>query len=533
MFALKMRQSIFKKFLSTLTVLTLFAGGGIAAAQVDTKDFRIIFPAMWNEALDPILSAGVGSIGLAAIYDNLVGAKEDGSALSKENGLARDWNVSPDGKIWTFYLRKGIQFHRDFGELTAEDVKFSFERVRSERSVAQRRSYFKNKVGRIEVVDKYTLKVYAAKVPIPDFITYASPLQASTERFIVSKRAVEQLGENGFATNPVGTGPYRFVKHIGGQYIQLEAVENHWRLKTPRFKTVRFMAVPEEETSIAMLARGEADVVPIGRANIKRLQKKGTSVVLQKGAFTIQLFMDDIFVENVPVHKEKVREALNLAVDRQAIVDTIFEGNGRPLGTYYTQTAVLDGLGYNWREDLYPYDPKKARQLLKQAGYPNGFKMDVYIYPWSGIPEAPELMQAVVGMWEAIGVKVNINSTEYGVVRKKLLKNEIPGASGYFPGPNRPWQGMLGVYRIFMHSKGAFSHVQFKELDGYLDTASRAIDPEIAKANLRKAAKYIRKHHLSVPILQFDLSFGISDRAKHWDPGFLPQNLNYDSMFRR
>jgi peptide/nickel transport system substrate-binding protein len=504
----------------------------IAAAQAPREEFRIVFPSLWNDTLDPILTSGAGTLGLAAIYDDLVGAKPDGSDFSKTTGVAEDWMMSPDGKTWTLKIRHGIQFHRGFGELTGEDVKYSLERVAAERSTVQMKAYFKTKVGKIEVPDPYTVVVHAASDPIPDFLTTVSPLQASPERFVVSKKAIDALGEEGFSRNPVGSGPYEFIRHIGGQSIELKAVPNHWRLGTPRFAKVMFVAVPEEETSIAMLQRGDVDMAPITLGNIKRLQKTGVNVMLQKSAYSIMIYMDDQFVESVAVHNPKVREALNLAIDRQALVDTLFEGQGRPLGTYWVQTPVLDAIGYDWKADLYPYDPKRARALLAEAGFPNGVDLDVYVYPYVGMLEGPDTMQAVIGMWSAIGVRPKIIATEYGVVRAKLVKGEMPGGIGYFPIPARPWQGILGSYRNFMHSNGTFGHVKIPELDKLLDDGARAVDPQIARGKLIGAMKFVRANHLAIPLLEYDAAYALSPRAKGWDPGYLPNNLNFDSLFR-
>jgi peptide/nickel transport system substrate-binding protein len=522
----RLLTAVVTAFVATLALLPL------RATPAGAEELRIVFPSMWNEAVDPMLSSSSGCIGLAAMYDDLIGVTPDGTELSKETGIANDWSMSADGKEWTIKIRKGVMFHRGFGELTAEDVKFSLDRLSSERSVAQEKAYFRNQIQKVEVIDPYTVKV-TGKRPIPDLLVVLSAMRGSTERFMVSQKAVQKLGEDGFAKTPVGTGPYEFVSRVGGQNMQFKAVENHWRIGKPRFDTLKFLAVPEEESSIAMVQRGDADLVPISRANIKRLEAAKVRVMVQEGLNSVSVFMDDQFVDTVPVHNEKVREALNLAIDRNAIAQSIFDGHARPMGTYYTQIAVLKTLGYDWKADLYSYDPAKAKQLLKEAGYPNGFDIDVYIYPWTGLPEGPDTMQAIAGMWNQIGVRTKIIPTEYGVVRAKLLKGEIPGATGYFQAPARPWQGEVGVYRIFMHSKGAFNHVKIPELDAFLDAAAEALDPNVIKHKLAEAMHYIRNHHLAVPVLEFDQAFAVTNKLDKWKPVFLPQDLNFDTMFKR
>ncbi len=515
-----------------ILAIAFFLQAPAALAQTAQKSFRIVFPSLWNDTLDPILTSGAGTLGLAAMYDDLVGAQPDGSDFSKTTGIAEDWSMSPDAMSWTFKIRRGIQFHRGFGELTAEDVKFSLERIVSERSTVQMKAYFRNKIGRIEVPDPYTVVVHAAKDPIPDLLTTVSPLQASPERFVVSKKAVEALGEEGFSRNPVGSGPYEFVRHIGGQSIELKAVANHWRVGTPRFPTVTLVAVPEEETGIAMLRRGDVDLLPITPQNVKRLRDAGVDVAIQKSAYSIMIYMDDQFAPNVAVGNPKVREALNLALDRQAVVDAIFEGQGRPLGSYWVQSPVLEGIGYDWKADLYPYDPKRARELLAEAGYANGLELDIYSYPYVGLLEGPNIMQAAIGMWTAVGVRPKIIATEYGVVRSKLVKGEMPGAIGYFPIPARPWQGALGAYRNFMHSSGTFGHVKIPELDKILDEGASAIQPEVARERLKQAIRFVRTNHLAIPLLEYDAAYAIAPTAKGWDPGYLPNNLNFDSLFK-
>lgn len=521
-----------RRFMAATALAGLALMAPLSGAQAQEDTLKIVFPALWNEALDPIVASGNSSSGLTAIYDDLVGAKSDGSGLSKETGIAEDWEMSPDGREWTLHIRKGVQFHRGFGELTAEDVKFSLERLTSERAVTQYKVFFTNSIESIEVLDPYTVKVVGSE-PIPNFPAMVSALQASPERFVVSKKAVEELGEDGFMRNPVGSGPYEFVEIMGGQSLQMKAVKDHWRIGDPAFENLWFLVVPEEETSIAMLLRGDADLIPVSRQNMVRLQDEGLPVVVQEGAGAINFFLEDQYADGVAVGNPLVREALNLAVDRQALVDGLFEGLGKPIGTYYTHTAVLEQLGYDWEADLYPHDPERARELLAEAGYGDGLDLDVYMYAWTGLPESADTTQAIAGMWNEIGVRTNLIPTEYAVVRAAMLRGDIPGSTGLFPAPVRPWQGTVGSYVTFMHSDGAFSHVAIPELDKLLETASSAIDPAEAQAALKDSMHFIRANHLAIPVLEYDITYGVTEKIAGWDPGFLPYNLNFNSLFQQ
>ncbi len=522
-----------RNFMAGSALAAAFLAVPLSTARAsDGGTLKIVYPSLWNEALDPIVASGSSSSGLAAIYDDLVGAQPDGSGFSKETGVAEDWSMSPDGREWILKIRRGIQFHRGFGELTAEDVKFSLERLTSERAVTQYKAFFTKSVSRVEVVDPYTVRVVGAE-PIPNFLATVSALQGSPERFMVSKKGYEALGEAGFLRTPVGSGPYEVVELVGGQSLQMKAVANHWRIGRPAFQSLWFLAVPEEETSIAMLRRGDVDLIPVSRQNVRRLEGDGVPIVVQKGASAINFFLEDQYAPGVAVGDARVREALNLAIDRQGLVNGLFEGLGQPVGTYYTHTTVLEQIGYDWKTDLYPYDPARARKLLAEAGHPNGFALDVFVYAWTGVPESADTTQAVAGMWSDIGVKVNLIPTEYAVVRSKMLRGEIPGTSGLFPAPVRPWQGTLSSYRTFMHSGGAFSHVRVPELDAHLDAAAGAVDPARAQAALKDSMRFIRANHLAVPVLEFDITYGVSKRIAGWDPGFLPFNFNFDSLFRQ
>src|SRR5437667_5877503 len=166
--------------------------------------------------------------------------------------LAESWSASPDGLTYEFVLRQGVRFHNG-DPVTADDVKFSFERYRGVSA-----KVLKEKVRQVQVIDGHRVRILL-KDPWPDFLTfYATP--ATGAAWIVPKKYVETVGDDGFKKAPVGAGPYRFVSFTPGQELVLEAYEQYWR-KTPSVKRLVFKVVPDESTRLAMLKRGEADIV--------------------------------------------------------------------------------------------------------------------------------------------------------------------------------------------------------------------------------------------------------------------------------
>src|SRR5206468_2888120 len=164
----------------------------------------------------------------------------------------------------------------------------------------------------------------------------------STEGMILPKKYVEAKGDDGFTRAPVGSGPYRFVEQVSGSHVRLEAVPSHWRLGTPKYKTVVFKAVPEETTRIAMLRRGEADVVEISRERMKEVEGAGYAVHLRREDGQIEGWFVQPWAQT-PIRDKRVREALNLAIDRTELAETVFGGQASP-------AAVPFGLSWSFPE---------------------------------------------------------------------------------------------------------------------------------------------------------------------------------------
>src|SRR5262247_2652368 len=275
--------------------------------------------------------------------------------------LAESWTMSPDGLVYEFVLRKGVKFHN--GEpVTAEDVKFSFDRYRGISA-----KVLKDRVAAIETPDPGHVR-FRLKQPWPDFMTfYGTP--ATGAAWIVPKKYVEKVGDEGFKKAPIGAGPYRFVSFTPGVELVLEAFDGYWR-KTPGVKQLVFKAITDMATRLAVLKRGEADVAYAVSGEIGEEVRRTPGLTLRPTPFvsTHWLVFLDQWDPGSPWHDRRVRLAAEHAVDRQAV------NQAETLGfSKITGSIIPTSFDFFWQPPVRPYDPAKAKQLLAEAGYPRGF----------------------------------------------------------------------------------------------------------------------------------------------------------------
>ncbi len=363
--------------LAAVATLALLWATPVAAADAAAKpigDLRLAMAGIGNMRPIPWQETIFGKGYMVLLYDFLVGGKTDGSP-STENGVSERWEMSPDARTWTFWLRKGIKFH-DGSELTAEDAKWSLEMVMKPESVAAFAARLRDAIQEIEVVDPYTLVIRAKNPAI--FLAQDLSMATGYEGAILPKRYYEQVGADGFAAKAIGSGPYKWGKGTAGALLQLEAMEKHWAEGVPKFKTITYRVVPEESTRIAMIQTGEADIVGVSRERVPELQSRGLQVFVKEQGSVMGCYFHQQW-ESVPVADKRVRQALNLAINREELSKFIFAGQAKPMAMYPVGSFAVTA-GADPSLTPYPYDPERARQLLKEAGYPNGFETTIYSY---------------------------------------------------------------------------------------------------------------------------------------------------------
>jgi peptide/nickel transport system substrate-binding protein len=445
-----------------------------ARAQAPSGTLTVAVATFGNERWLPHLYVGAEDVVLKPMYENLL--TRDAKTGDLAPMLAERWKVADGGRTWTFYLRKGVQFHDGRGELTAEDVRFTFATLARDGSANSLAPEFRL-IKSIEVENPYTLTVRFEK-PFVAFGNKVNQGLFASVAFIQSKRQMESGKEDGAERHPVATGPWKFVEHVRGDRIVYEAVENHWRA-TPHFKRLVFLKVPEPSTRMAMLRAGSVDVIEIGGEYADELKKVGVRTLLMPNVSWLYIILGGqwptkaTYDPKVPwaqpdtERARKVRLALNLAVDKQAIMQRVLGGLGTSLGSWLMYPA--DPWASDALKKPYPYDPAKAKALLAEAGYPGGFDVTMNLTPWPGRGFLPDVGEAVATYWEKIGIRVKRRPVDRAVFASDFRARAYSGVALAYASPlvaPEPWEVL---YRAGYTKAALCLFVEHPKLDEYID----------------------------------------------------------------
>ena len=420
---------------------------------------------------------------LYALHDALV-KPMPGNPMAPS--LAESWSATPDGLAYEFVLRKGVRFHNG-DPVTADDVKFSFERYRGTAA-----STYKARIAAVDVVDPQRVR-FRFKQPWPDFMTfYGTP--ATGAGWIVPKKYVEKVGDDGFKKAPVGAGPYKFVSFVPGVELVLEANEQYWR-KVPNVKRLVFKAVPDESTRLAMLKRGEADVVYSIRGALAEELRRTPGLTLKPNypPGTFWLAFVDQWDPKSPWHDRRVRLATNHAIDRNAINQAETLGLSR-----ITASLIPHTFDFYWPAPLYGFDPQKAKQLLAEAGYPNGFDAGDY-YCDSSYANVGE---AVVNDLKAVGIRAQLRPLEraafFAQYREKKFRNIVQSGSGAFG-------NAATRLEAFVVGGGAYVYGSYPDIDGLFQEQASETDVKKREATLHRIQQLMHEKAMIAPI--WELAF--------------------------
>ena len=418
---------------------------------------------------------------LYAVHDALVKPMPQGLLTPS---LAESWSVSKDGRVYEFVLRKGVTFHNG-DPLTAEDVKFSFERYKGAAA-----KLLKEKVEAVQIVDPHRIRFHL-KEPWPDFMTfYGTP--ATGAAWIVPKKYVEKVGTEEFQKAPIGAGPFKFVSMTPGVEVTLEANEKYWR-KTPNVKRIVMKMVKEGTTRVAMLKRGEAQVAYLVEGALGEEVKRDPNLRLEFSGGIAPFWVDFLNGLNDPKspwHNPKVRLAANYAIDRKAISEAETLG-ASPI----TGSIIPREFEYALPVDPVPYDPQKAKQLLAEAGYSNGFDAGT-ITP---VPPYYSFAESVAGYLGAIGIKVKVQKMERAVWLDRWRKKELDGICLCASGALGNAATRIENYTV---STGQYSYVNNPEIEKLFAQQAKELDPKKREALLHQIQRIIVDKVYFAPIYQ-------------------------------
>ena len=508
------RQIVARVLAVTLIASThaIAAPEGRADAPVGQMTWALHFtlaPTLFEPAETPGLITPF--IILYALHDALV---KPMPGKSMAPSLAESWSTSPDGLVYEFVLRKGVKFHN--GEpVTAEDAKFSFERYRGISAKA-----LKDRVAAVEAPDPGRVR-FRLKQPWPDFMTfYGTP--ATGAGWIVPKKYVEKLGEEGFKKAPVGAGPYRFVSFTPGVELVLEAVEGYWR-KTPSVKRLVFKAVPDPTTRLAMLKRGEADVAYGLAGELGEEVRRTPGLTLRPTPFvsTHWLVFADQWDSSSPWHDRRVRLAATYAIDRQTINQAETLGFSRITGS-----IIPAGFDFYWQPPAYPYDPARAKQLLTEAGYPKGFDAGDF---WCDAATSRS-GEAVLNYLQSAGIRTRLRPLERAgflkAYQEKKLRNIIYGLSGIFG-------NAATRIEAFTTSSGIYAYGGYPDIDGLFREQTGELDPKKREAILHRIQQLIHEKVMYLPIWQLAVLQGYGPRVAESGLGLIadyPWSAPYEDL---
>jgi peptide/nickel transport system substrate-binding protein len=427
--------------------------------------------------------------------------------------LAESCTMSPDGLSYALTLRKGILFHNG-DPMTAEDVKFSLERYRGAASKS-----LKERVAAVDIQDPQHLTI-RLKEPWPDFLTFYAA--ASGAGWIVPKKYLEQVGDEGFKKAPVGAGPYKFVSFTPGVELICEAFEGYWR-KKPNIKRLVFKVIPDEATRLAALQRGEIDIAYSIRGELadELLRTPGLTINPALSSAPFWLYFPEQWDPQSPWHDRRVRQAAGRAIDFKTINEALTVGHSRVTGSVFPENFE-----FYWQPPAPAYDPAGARKLLAEAGHARGFDAGDYYCDTS----YANIGEVVLNNLREAGIRVKLRPLEraafFKAYSEKKLKNIVQGASGALG-------NCATRAEAFVAKGGTYVYGSYPEIDALFAEQAAQMDRAKREAILHRLQQAVHDKAIYAPIFQLAFISGVGPRVGQSGFGLIkgfPYTAPYEDM---
>jgi peptide/nickel transport system substrate-binding protein len=489
--------------LALFSVLVLGLGGVALGQPAPENQITIAFDvSIAPTFLDPAETPGIGTpfVFLYAMHDALIKPLPGNNMAPC---LAQSWTESPDGLVYEFKLREGLRFHNG-DPFTAEDVKFSFHRYKGTAA-----KLLNERVKSVDIVDPHRIRFVLHK-PWPDFLTfYGTP--ATGAAWVVPKKYVERVGDEGLRKHPVGLGPYRFVRMTPGIEIVMEANEQYWR-KKPSIKHLVIKGIPDRTTRLAMLKTGEVDIaylmIGVEAQTVKADQRLRLAEVIPSATWWLEF--PEQWKPKSPWADRRVRLATNFAVDRQAINEAERMGRSRLTGN-----IIPGAMEFALRIEPYPYDPAQARRLLAEAGYPNGFDAG----DLTPVPPFTSFGEAVANSLAGVGIRTRVRSMEratfFEAWRTKKLTGIIMAASAGLG-------NAAARLEAFVVTSGTYAYGGYPDLDDLFIQQAQERDRKKREALLHQIQRLMHERVMHAPIYDPATLHGVGPRVEEPAVGLNP-----------
>ena len=466
--------------------------------------------------------------------------------------LTESWSISDDFETWTFYIRKGVQFHKGYGEMTAEDVVYSYSHwitnSKHARASALQR-FWDHPEGHVEVLDSHTLQVNTGE-PMPDVImSEFHRVPSGIASWIVSKKQSEELGIEAADKDIAATGPWEIVEHRPAQYWRMKAVQDHWR-KTPYFAELEFQEIPEQSTRLAGFQTGQLDTFVMAFDSIPLVQEMEGARLMQvpdQAAGEMLLHFHGGLYFNVGTSDQeaaydpdlpwvssnteigspeweqakKVRQAMVKAIDVQTIVETLLQG--------YAQRSPVGVGGYSYSGHRFPdippleYDLEGARALMAETGYGDeGFSITL-VPALRGAPAEVEVAEAIAVMWEDIGIDVKLQKLPYGTFRPSVIGRTFNGATNHATSPSNTPARLYNA----LQNRGSFIRHTHPYLDDVTIRAQSAVTLEERTRLETEVGKFMFDESIYASLYMWNAVWAVGPRIddKSWS-----ENLFYGDI---
>ena len=422
--------------------------------------------------------------------------------------LAESWRALND-TTWEFKLRRGVKFHNG-DDFTAEDVKFTLERVVKQGALNGKTSPRKGLLGplsRVKIIDNHTVQIKTEK-------SWAILPLMLTLQEIVPKKYMETVGSEGFQTNPIGTGPFRFVKSEGKESLILERFEDYYGgspenppVQVAPLKYLIFKTVPVKAKRIAILKKGECDIITHVPPEAIRILQTAPGIEVLSCPATRSYFAE-INYTKPPFNDQRIRLAMNYAVDMRAVVDHILQGHGKVLPTVLLPNAFA----YNSSLTPYTYDPKLAKQLLDASGVPKGFSITICCQE-----KYRQFANIIASFLTRVGVKSVINVADKNRARVSMKNLEADILVTSWGNSTLDPVGIL-VPKFKSGGRGNFSKYSNGEVDKLLSQAEGTLDSQMRINYYKKVQKIIYKDAPMIFGYAAEEFYGVRERVKNFIP---------------